>query len=171
MFLDAGMVCNMTRLNRVMERRILLYIGNKHGLISYAIGRGPLYEEAYKNAFQELRKNMIVINHDLKFTVASDLKSKFHDYRIYLKSVYEPSYWGNPKMVLMFRYAGLYHYYFIIKSRKKDPYSELFAFIQLVTKNKTQKDISEYYGYKNNNHYIGRPRRYERSFNDLHRRA
>ena len=166
MFLHAGMVCNMTRLNRVYERRILLYIGNKEGLISYAIGRGPLYEDAYRNAFEELRKNMIVIPTDKIMTVNSDMRARFNDYRLVIKQNSEPSYWGNPLMCLMLRYAGLYHYDFIIKSRKKEPYAMLFAFIKCIIKNQTQKDVHEAFGWKNNNHYMARPRRYERKLWD-----
>ena len=143
MFLDADMVCNMTRLNRVYERRCLLYIGNKDGLISYAIGRGALYEDAYIDAYRQLKKNLIAIHLDPKFSVAMDMKSKFNDYRLEIRSSSNPSFWGNHTMCLMLRYAGLYHLRFIIKSRKKEPYAMVFAFFKAVTKNKTREITQE----------------------------
>lgn len=160
-FLHAGMVCNMTRLNRVYERRILLYMGNKEGMISYGIGRGPLYNDAYVEAYRELRKNLIVIQHDVNFTCPADLKARFNDYRLYVKSVYDPKIWGNPIMALMLRYAGLYHVNFIIKSRNKEPYAMVFAFFKAVTKNCTPQYVAEIHGTKGYRQYIGRPRRYE----------
>ncbi len=153
----------MTRLNRVYERRILLYMGNKEGMIAYGIGRGPLYQDAYTDAYKQLRKNLIVIEHDPHFSCPGDLKGKFHDFRLYVKAKYEPKIWGNPIMALMLRYAGLFHCEFVIKSRAKEPYAMVFAFFKAVTKNKTTLQISEIFGTKNYRHYIGRPRKYEYS--------
>lgn len=170
-FLDAGMVCNMTRLNRVYERRILLYMGNKEGMISYGIGRGALYQEAYTDAYKQLRKNLIVIEHDPQFTCPGDLKGKFNDFRLYVKSAYDPKIWGNPIMALMLRYAGIYHSEFVIKSRLKEPYAMVFAFFRAVTKNRTPLQISEIFGTKNFRQYMGRPRRYEHSLFEGENRA
>jgi ribosomal protein S5 len=162
-FLDAGMVCNMTRLNRVYERRILLYMGNKQGLISYGIGRDTLYQAAFKQAYRELRKNLLIIKWDPEFTCPTDLKARFNDYRLYLRSTYNPSIYGNPLMALMLRYAGMYHCYFIIKSRLKEPYAMVFSFFKAVTRNLTVRDVCETFGTKPYKHYIGRPNRYEHS--------
>jgi ribosomal protein S5 len=170
-FLDAGMVCNMTRLNRVYERRILLYMGNKEGMIAYGIGRGPLYQEAYTDAYKQMRKNLIVIDHDPNFTCPADLKAKFNDFRLYIKSKYDPKMWGNPIMALMLRYAGLYHCEFVIKSRLKEPYAMVFAFFKAVTRNTTPLHMSEIFGTKNYRQYLGRPRRYEGSLFDHDNRA
>ena len=56
-FLDADMISNVTTLNRVYHRRCLLFAGNKEGMISYGVGIGLLYEDAYLKAFKELKKN------------------------------------------------------------------------------------------------------------------
>ncbi len=165
------MVCNMTRLNRVYERRILLYMGNKEGMISYGIGRGPLYQDAYVDAYKQLRKNIIVIETDPFFTCPSDLKGKFNDFRLYIKSVYDPKIWGNPILALMLRYAGLYHVEFIVKSRNKEPYAMVFAFFKAVTKNHTPDQVAEIFGTKGYRHYIGRPRRYDYGLIDHNNRA
>jgi ribosomal protein S5 len=161
MFLDADMVCNMTRLNRVYERRVLMYIGNKQGMISYAIGRGAMYQDAYINGYKELKKNLIVIDTDSNFTLANDLKARFNDYRLLIKSTYNPSLWGSPMMCLMLRYAGLLHVSFKIISRKKEPYAMVFAFFKAVTRSRSPTQVLEAMNMKGYRHYIGRPRRYE----------
>lgn len=162
-FIDADMVCNMTRLNRVYERRCLLYIGNKDGLISYGIGRGPLYEDAYIDGYKQLKKNLIAINLDKQLSCAMDLKSKFNDYRLYIKSNYNPSFWGHHIMCLMLRYAGLLHVGFVVKSRKKEPYAMIFAFFKAVTQNKTPLQTNEIRAQKDYKEYVGRRKRYEYS--------
>jgi len=162
-FLDADMVCNMTRLNRVYERRCLLYIGNKDGLISYGIGRGALYEDAYIDAYKQLKKNLIAIHLDPKFSCAMDMKARFNDYRLEVRSSNRPSFWGHHTMCLMLRYAGLYHIRFIVKSRKKEPYSMIFAFFKALTKNKTREHTQEIDEFNPEyKQYVGRAKRYER---------
>lgn len=150
----------MTRLNRVYERRLLLYIGNKDGLISYGIGRGPMYEDSYNSAIKELKKNLICIKMDADMTCASDLKSRFNDYRLYIQSTYNAKLWGNPIMCLMLRYAGIYHGVFSIISRQKDPYAMIFAFFKAVTKNVTPTDVLELNTEKSFKYYWGRPHKW-----------
>lgn len=60
-FLDSDSVTNVTALNRTNHRRILLFIGNGNGIISYAMGKGVDYEMAFENCYKELRKNLICI--------------------------------------------------------------------------------------------------------------
>lgn len=160
-FLQAGMICNMTRLNRVYQRRLLLYIGNKRGLIGYGVGKGPLYEDAFIKAYQELRKNLIVINIDPNMTCASNLYSRFNDYKIKIMSTYQPNLWGSPLFCTMLRFAGLYHFGFTLISRKKDPYAMTFAMFKALAHNLTPTDMLERTGSKSYRHYIGRPRRYD----------
>lgn len=161
--MDSDMICNMTRLNRVYSRRVLLYMGNKDGLISYGIGKGTLYEDAWIAAYQDLRRNLILINVDIDFTVPTPIKARFHDYRLQVKSSKNPRYWGNPIMALMLRYAGLYHFGFSIISRVKDPYAMTFAFFKTVTQNTTPKDLGELHGEKLHKIFNGRPKKYELS--------
>jgi ribosomal protein S5 len=54
-FLDSDSVTNVTPLNRVNHRRVLLFIGNGRGVISYAMGKSDDYEKAFENAFKKLR--------------------------------------------------------------------------------------------------------------------
>lgn len=48
LFLDSDSVTNVTALNRTNHRRILLFIGNGNGIISYAMGKGVDYELAFE---------------------------------------------------------------------------------------------------------------------------
>jgi ribosomal protein S5 len=160
-FIHADMICNITRLNRVYNRRVLIYIGNKRGLISYAVGRGPLYEDAWLKAYKELRKNLIAIEVDPVFSLPRDIMVRFNDFRLKLYSCPNPSYWGNPMMCLMLRYAGIYHYMFSIVSRNKEPYAMVYAFFRAVTQNVTRQQLLELRNQKNVKDYIGRPRRFE----------
>ena len=43
MFMDSDSVTNVTRLNRVNSRRVLIYIGNAKGLVSYGKGKSDDY--------------------------------------------------------------------------------------------------------------------------------
>lgn len=104
-FLDADAICNVTRLNRIMRRRCLLYMGNKDGLISYGMGKGYTYQDAYESSFKELKKNMIQIQVDPLNTCPGRLMSRYHDYHIKIFSRREPNIWGSPVFTLMLRYA------------------------------------------------------------------
>lgn len=147
-FLDADMVCNVTTLNRVYHRRCLLFAGNKEGMISYGVGVGLLYEDAYLNAFKELKKNLILIEWDPGNTCPLPIQSRFNDYRFKIKPTKSPMWFSGPIPLLMIRYAGLYHQNFIKESRNKHPYAMVFAFFKAVTQNTTLKNLAEEKGVK-----------------------
>lgn len=104
-FLDADAICNVTRLNRIMRRRCLIYMGNKDGLISYGIGKGYTYQDAYENCFKQLKKNLIQIQVDPRLTVPCRLQAKYHDYVVKIFPKREANIWGSPVFTLMMRYA------------------------------------------------------------------
>jgi hypothetical protein len=54
-FIDSDSVTNVTSLNRVNHRRVLIYIGNGAGLCSYGKGKSEDYEQAFDQAFKKLR--------------------------------------------------------------------------------------------------------------------
>jgi len=54
-FIDSDSVTNVTSLNRVNQRRVLIFVGNGHGLISFGKGKGEDYEHAFDNAFKKMR--------------------------------------------------------------------------------------------------------------------
>lgn len=54
-FIDSDSVTNVTKLNRVNHRRVLLFIGNSDGVISFGKGKAVDYENAFEQAFKRLR--------------------------------------------------------------------------------------------------------------------
>lgn len=60
-FIDSDSVTNVTSLNRINHRRVLMFIGNSQGVLSYGKGKGDDYENAFEDAFKQLRKNLICI--------------------------------------------------------------------------------------------------------------
>ena len=61
MFMDSDSVTNVTSLNRVNQRRVLIFIGNEEGLVSYGKGKAEDYEIAFDHAFKSLKKNLICL--------------------------------------------------------------------------------------------------------------
>ena len=53
-------VTNVTKLNRINHRRVLLFIGNSDGIISYGKGKAMDYENAFDQAFKRLRQRSYV---------------------------------------------------------------------------------------------------------------
>ena len=54
-FMDSDSVTNVTSLNRTNQRRVLIFIGNGHGLVTYGKGKADEYEQAFENAFKKAR--------------------------------------------------------------------------------------------------------------------
>mmetsp|Transcript_34557 Transcript_34557/g.33761 ORF Transcript_34557/g.33761 Transcript_34557/m.33761 type:complete len:211 (-) Transcript_34557:268-900(-) len=81
MFIDSDSVTNVTSMNRVNSRRVLLFIGNGNGIIGYAMGKGDDYEKAFENSFKTLKKNLICINLDYVFTVPRVLIGRHNDFK------------------------------------------------------------------------------------------
>ena len=65
-FIDSDNIANVTKLNRVMRRRVLLFIGNGNGVIGYGKGKGDDYESAFDNAFKSLKQNLNGLNTIIK---------------------------------------------------------------------------------------------------------
>ena len=61
-FIDSDSVTNVTSLNRVNHRRVLIFCGNGNGLISYGKGKSEDYEGAFEQAFKKMRQNLVCIN-------------------------------------------------------------------------------------------------------------
>lgn len=85
-FIDSDFVTNVTKLNRVNSRRVLIFMGNQGGVISYGKGKGGDYEQAYENAFKRLRENMICIHLDSFNTVPMVLTGKHNDFKLKIYS-------------------------------------------------------------------------------------
>ena len=148
LFMETDSTCLVTKLNRINSRRVLVFIGNGNGVISYAKGKGPDYQAAFQNAFIELKKNMIVIDLDPFVTLGAPLFAKFNDFRLWLHPRKSPNYWGSQQMMYMLIYTGIYHVRFTIKSRKNDRYSMIYAYFKCVTKIKKPADFAKITGRK-----------------------
>lgn len=157
-FLDTDMICNVTTLNRIMHRRVLIYAGNKEGLVAYGCGIGLDYQSAWMNAFTELKKNLLLIEWDPTNTVPRPIKTRFNDYRWRITPSKSPKWFSGPIPLLLMRYAGFYHQEFKKKSRNKEPYAMVFAYFKAITQNVTPRMIAESRGVKKN-HYNHEKRR------------
>lgn len=145
-FFETDSVCLVTKLNRINHRRVLVFIGNGDGVISYGKGKGVDYQAAFQSAYMELKKNMICIDLDPMITLGAPIQSRFHDYRLWLYPRASPNYWGSPKIMHLLIYTGIYHMRFVVKSRKKDNYSLLYAYFMAVTKIKKPSQFAEITG-------------------------
>jgi ribosomal protein S5 len=142
-YMASSMICKITRLNRIYNRKVLIFCGNKEGMISYGVGKGPLYQDAYENAFTEMKKNLILVEWDPSHTFPKDIYSRYHDFRFHCKSSLTPYWNAGPINMLMLRYCGFYHQNLWTYSRKKLPYSQVFSLFKLAANNTTIKKISE----------------------------
>ena len=79
-FMDSDSVTNVTRLNRVNSRRILVWIGNMRGVIGYAMGKGLDYEEAFERCFMKLKRNLIALDIDQMNTNPIHMTGKHNDF-------------------------------------------------------------------------------------------
>ena len=141
-FLDSDSVTNVTSLNRVNHRRVLIFVGNGNGLISYGKGKGEDYESAFNNAFKKMRQNLVCLSLDIRHSSQRRMEGRHNDFRIWLLPQKNPNYWGNPTIWKMLLHSGLGGVRYICKSRKRDPYSLVYAFFTAVTQNMTPDEIA-----------------------------
>lgn len=147
-FMDSDSVTNVTSLNRVNQRRVLIFIGNGKGLVSYGIGKAGEYEQAFDNAFKKARQNMMCIDIEDVFTSPRMLEGRHNDFKIKIFPQHAPNYWGNPTIWEMLKHTGFFHCRFTCISRKRDPYSLIYGFFNAIVKNRTPSQIAAVSGEK-----------------------
>ena len=76
------------------------------------------------------------------FSVPNILKGRHNDFKIKIFPQAKPNYWGNPTIWKMLMHSGFYHCRFTSKSRKRDPYSLIYAFFNAVSGNVTPEIIA-----------------------------
>ena len=81
-FMDSDSVTNVTSLNRINQRRVLIFIGNGRGLISFGKGKAAEYETAFDQAFKRLKQNMVCLDWDTNWTVPTNLQGRHNDFYI-----------------------------------------------------------------------------------------
>ena len=136
-FMDSDSVTNVTKLNRVNHRRVLIFCGNGRGKISYGKGKGEDYEGAFDQAFKKMRQNMVCLDWDENWTVPTMLKGHHNDFYIKIWPQPHANYWGNPTVWKMLVATGFQHCRYACKSRKRDPYSLIYAYFTAVSRNMT----------------------------------
>lgn len=147
-FMESDSVTQVTRLNRINHRRVLIFIGNGNGVIGYSKGKGLDYQSAFENAFKRMKSNLIAVNIDMVNTSPNAIYARHNDYRIWIYPREKPNYWGSPIIWHMMVLTGLFHCRFVIKSRNKDTYSMLYAYFAAVCRNKTPQMMAEHSGAK-----------------------
>ena len=140
-FLDSDSVTNVTSLNRVNHRRVLIFIGNGRGLISFGKGKAEDYEGAFDQAFKKLRQNLVCLDWDSNHTTPIIMKGRHNDFYIQIWPQVQPNYWGNPTIWKMLVASGFEHCRYSCKSRKRDPYALVYAFFNAVTKTMTTQQL------------------------------
>lgn len=148
LFMETDSVTLVTKLNRINHRRILVFIGNGNGVISYAKGKGVDYQSAFQNAYIKLKKNMIVVDLDPLLTNGSPLYARHNDFRLWIYPRANPNYWGSIQIMHMLIYTGMYHCRFVVKSRENDRYAMIYAFFAAVTQAKKPSFMAEISGQK-----------------------
>jgi ribosomal protein S5 len=81
-FMASDSVTNVTSLNRVNSRRVLIFVGNGNGLVSYGKGKADEYEQAFDNAFKKARQNLVCLDIDEIFTSPRLLEGRHNDFKI-----------------------------------------------------------------------------------------
>jgi ribosomal protein S5 len=148
LFLDASTTTNITKLARVSSRRVLLYMGNTDGVISYGKGKGSNYKLAYDNAVEELKKNIICINLDSYKTTTGYLVGHFNDTTVQIFSARNNAAWGHPLHYNILALAGLTNFRFRLHSRNLNYYSLIYSFFNCLVTNQTPRQIAQRYGQK-----------------------
>lgn len=75
-------VTNVTSLNRTNARRVLIFIGNGNGLVTYGKGKASEYEQAFDDAFKKARQNMMCLDIEEVFTTPQMLTGRHNDFKI-----------------------------------------------------------------------------------------
>ena len=83
-FITSDSVTNVTSLNRVNHRRVLIFVGNGNGIISYGKGKAGEYEEAFEAAFRDCKRKMMCIDLESIFTTPMFLEGRHNDFKIKL---------------------------------------------------------------------------------------
>lgn len=76
------------------------------------------------------------------------LKARHNDYRITIYPQQSPNYWGHPVVWKLLVHTGFFHCRFWVKSRKRDPYSLIYAYFAAVSRNSSLDDLAQMRGEK-----------------------
>lgn len=85
-----------------------MFIGNGCGIIGYGKGKGEDYEQAFAQAFANMRTNLVCLKHDIEFSQPTFLQGRHNDFRIKIWPQGIPNYWGNPMIWKLLLHSGLH---------------------------------------------------------------
>lgn len=91
---------------------------------------------------------MVCVNIEEVFTSPMLLEGRHNDFKIKIFPQQVPNYWGNPTIWEMLKHTGFFHCRFVCVSRKRDPYSLVYAFFNAVHRNKAPSQIAQATGRK-----------------------
>ena len=91
---------------------------------------------------------MVCLEHNLLMSCPKILDGQHNDFRIKIYPQTKPNYWGNPTIWKMLLHSGLVHCRFVCKSRKRDPYSLIYAYFAAVSMNSSPEEIARMQGKK-----------------------
>jgi small subunit ribosomal protein S5 len=146
--LHFGTTTVVTPLQRINYFRNLVFMGNGHGIIGYGKGTALDLEDSLQQALNRCKKNLIAIPLDLRHTWPQEHLSKFGCVQITAWPSGKRNDWGHPLLGHLFSLAGIEHFGFKLIKRNINIYNLMYAFVQLVTKNSTHKDLAEATGVK-----------------------
>lgn len=148
LLLSVGSTTNITRLNRVMKRRCLVFTGNYEGIIGYGLGKGVDYKKAYDSAVRECLNNLIAIPVDYRQPNLVRLIGNHNGVTLKLDPSPPGYLYGNPMVVTMLELAGIPNCRISLKGRNRNIYSIVYSLFQAVTMNQAPKHFAEQTGRK-----------------------
>ena len=84
---------------------------------------------------------MVCLDWDTNWTTPIKLKGRHNDFYISIWPQKRPNFWGNPTIWKMLECTGFEHCRYSCKSRKRDPYSLIYAYFTAVTQNMTTQQL------------------------------
>lgn len=148
MFIEASSTTNITKLSRVNTRKVLLYMGNTDGIVSYGKGKGASYQQAYDDAIDQCKRNIICINLDHFHTVTGFTTAHYNGTILKLYSAKDNDVWGHPMYYNILALAGLHNLRFKIYSRNVNKYALIYCFFQCLVNNETPRMLAQKTGEK-----------------------
>mmetsp|Transcript_13228 Transcript_13228/g.24780 ORF Transcript_13228/g.24780 Transcript_13228/m.24780 type:complete len:347 (-) Transcript_13228:521-1561(-) len=148
LLLDTDSTTNITRLNRVMKRRVLMFTGNGNGIIGYGIGKGTDYNKAYDAAVKDCLNNLIAIPIDEIKTSLVRLTGSHNGMTMNIDPYKVGYVFGHPIVTSMIELTGITQCRFGLKGRNRSVYSLVYSFFQAVSGNLTSRQFAEITGRK-----------------------
>ena len=148
----------VTKLNRINHFRSLIFAGNGNGVIGYGKGKGNDFEESFKAAEVNLKKNLIVVPLDHFCPLVKPIKASYNGFELRLTPRNQGmNSWGSPVIAHMLLLTGITNVKFKCIFRNMNPYAMVYTYFKTVTQLKTPKEMCESEGKKIYRQHWGKP--------------